>query len=183
MLVECTDCRADSTCDDWVKKDGYCVDYVKSKIATFPVPKDVAEIKLLDNKVNKDVSEGDVAIFDLGTYWHVAYVEKVHVDQLGNATAIDVSEMNFGDRMSLDDYSKKWRPKSRSEWKRAISCGVTKKYGQTGRRTNIALSSVQQIWSPVVAASQVGGAGNPNKLLDKFKHAFNHFLLLTGVDL
>lgn len=176
MLAEGTNCRADGTCDDWVDKGGYCVDYVKSKMPTFPVPKDVAAITLLNNKASKDVAQGDVAIFDLGKYWHVAFIEKVHVDQRGNATAIDVSEMNFGGRLSLNDYKKKWRSKNRSEWKRAISCGVTKKYGQTGKRTRIALSSVDQIWSPVVAASQVVGDGKTRRLLDKIREALNDFL-------
>jgi len=183
VLLDGTNCRAGSSCDDWVKRSGYCVDYVKSKIPAFPVPKDEAEITLLNNKLSKDVEVGDVAIFDLGNYWHVAYIEKVHLDQHGKPTAIDVSEMNFGGRMSLTDYRKKWSPKSRNEWKRAISCGVTKKYGRTGKRTKIALSSVQQIWSPVIAASQAGDAGNTSTLLDRVRQAFNHFLLIGDVDL
>lgn len=183
MLVEATNCRADGSCDDWVKKGGYCVDYVKSKIAAFPVPKDEAEITLLNNKASKDVAEGDVAIFDLGNYWHVAFIEKVHLDQQGNPTAIDVSEMNFGGRMSLDDYRKKWSPKSRNEWKRAISCGVTKKYGRTGKRTKIALSSVQQIWSPDIVAAQAGSAGIASRLLGKVREAYNHLLQITDFDL
>jgi len=181
VIFDGTNCRAGSSCDDWVKRSGYCVDYVKSKIPAFP--KDEAEITLLNNKLSRDVEEGDVAIFDLGNYWHVAFIEKVHLDQHGNPTAIDVSEMNFGGRMSLADYRKKWSPKSRIEWKRAIGCGVTKKFGRTDKRTKIALSSVQQIWSPVVAASQAGGTDNSNTLLDRVRQAFNHFLLTGDVDL
>jgi hypothetical protein len=183
VLFNGTNCRADSGCDDWVDRGGYCVDYVKSKIPAFPVPKDEAEITLLKNKASKDVDEGDVAIFDLGNYWHVAFIEKVHLDQHGKPAAIDVSEMNYGDRMSLAEYKKKWSPKSRVEWKRAISCGVTKNYGRTGKRTKIALSSVQQIWSPDIATPQAGGAGNRSRLLEKVRQAFNRFLMIGDVDL
>src|SRR5690242_2731935 len=87
---------AGCNCDDWMDRGGYCVDYVKTKIPTFPIPKSETEIEALKNREISKVEEGDVAIFDLGRYWHVAYVEKVHTDSRGRATAIDVSEMNFG---------------------------------------------------------------------------------------
>ncbi len=146
MLVS-TNCFADCNCEDWVRRGGYCVDYVKSKIPIFPIPKDVTAIKSLKNKETKDVEKGDVAIFDLGTYWHVAYVEKVHVDQRGNATAVDVSEMNFGGQLTFEDFKHKWGVTSASEWERATCCGVTRTYDRTTIRENIELSSIQQIWS------------------------------------
>lgn len=181
LLAGASTCLAGRGCDDWVKRRGYCVDYVKSRVPSFPIPNDVAEIEQLSNKSARDVAEGDVAIFNLGMYWHVAYIEKVHLDQQGDPTAIDVSEMNFGEQLSLDDYLKEWRLKKKSEWKRAVSCGVTTRYGDIDRRSNIPLSSVQQIWSPAVAASQ-GGSGTI-RLLDKVRYAFNVFLQITGVDL
>jgi hypothetical protein len=147
-----TSCYAGCNCDDWVKGGGYCVDYVKSRIPAFQIPKNTTEIAALKNKEIPEVTEGDVAIFDLGNYWHVSYVEKVHVDQRGNATAIDVSEMNFGGQMSFHEYINKWNPKNESEWERALCCGVTNKYGQTSLRKNIALNSVKQIWSPTFTA-------------------------------
>lgn len=175
---------AGCNCDDWVDRGGYCVDYVKSKIPTFPIPKSVADITVLKNKQTSQVEEGDVAIFDLGRYWHVAYVEKVHLDTKGSATAIDVSEMNFGRQMSYREYKHKWNTKNESEWKRALCCGVTKKYDQMSTRKNIALNSVEQIWSPDTLAPQyVSGGHSDGGLLDKAREALNHFIQFTGREL
>ena len=146
---------AGCVCDDWVKRSGYCVDYIKFRIPSFPVPKDVAAIKTLTNDEVKEVKQGDVAIFNLSNYWHVAYVEKVHLDQQGNATTIDVSEMNFGGQMSSEDFKNKWGLTSESELKRAQCCGVTKSYGLTSTRQSVEISSVHQIWSPGSPVFQV----------------------------
>lgn len=147
-------CFADCSCEDWVKKSGYCVDYVKSRIPVFPVPKDVSEIKALSNKEIKDVDIGDVAIFHYRNFWHVAYVEKVHLDQKGNATAVDVSEMNFGPRIDFQQFKKKWGLTSQSEWKRAHCCGITNNYDQTAIREKIDLNAINQIWSSEFAGFQ-----------------------------
>jgi hypothetical protein len=154
ITVVNTNCFAGCNCDDWVKRGGYCVNYVNSRIPIFPIPQDVAAIKSLKNKEITEVEKGDVAIFDLGAYWHVAYVEKVHVDQHGKATAVDVSEMNFGEQLTYDDFRHKWGVTSVSEWKRAICCGVTKAYDRTSIRENIELSSIHQIWSTEFFAFQ-----------------------------
>jgi hypothetical protein len=179
-----TSCYADCNCEDWVKKGGYCVDYVKTRIPTFPVPQSTSEIAVLKNREIPEVTEGDVAMFNFSNYWHVAYVEKVHQDQQGNATAVDVSEMNFGDQMSFNEYKKKWKQKSRSEWKRAICCGVTDNYGQTSSRKNVALNTVKQIWSPL---STVSGVANKERddavFFDKVREVFNRLFLFTGREL
>jgi len=175
---------AGCNCDDWMNRGGYCVDYVKTKIPSFPIPKSIAEISVLKNREVSKVEEGDVAIFDLGRYWHVAYVEKVHLDSHGIATSIDVSEMNFGGQMSFQEYRNKWNQKNESEWKRALCCGVTKKYDRTSRRKNIALNSVEQIWSPDALTPQVisGGNGEDN-LIEKVREALNQFIQFTGREL
>jgi hypothetical protein len=178
-----TGCYAACNCDDWMNRGGYCVDYVKTRIPTFPIPKTDAEIASLKNKETSKVVEGDVAIFDLGKYWHVAYVEKVHVDSQGTATAIDVSEMNFGGLLPFGEYRKKWRPGNESGWKRALCCGVTKNYSRTGVRNNISLDSIEQIWSPVSAASREKNAGRTDTLLEKVREAFNQFIQFTGREL
>ena len=139
---------AGCNCEDWVIRGGYCVDYVKSKISSFPIPKDVAAIKLLKNEDVNDVKKGDVALFSLNHYWHVAYVENVHPDENGDAATIDVSEMNFGGHPSLEDFMFRWGSNGEREWKRAVCCGVTNAYGQIGTREHIELSTVTQIWSP-----------------------------------
>jgi hypothetical protein len=178
-----TSCHAGCNCDDWMKKGGYCVDYIKTKIPTFPIPQNTTEIAALKNKGIPDVSEGDVAMFYIRNYWHVAYVENVHLDQHGNATSIDVSEMNFGGPMSFREYKNKWRVKSRSEWKRALCCGVTDNYAQTSSRKNVALNTVKQIWSPVSAVSEdVDGERNVT-ILDKMREVFNRFFLFTEREL
>lgn len=178
-----THCYAGCNCDDWIKKGGYCVDYVKSKIPTFPIPQNTAEIAALKNKDNRKVSEGDVALFGFSNYWHVAYVEKVHLDQHGNATAIDVSEMNFGDQLSFYEFKNKWKQKSRSEWKRAICCGVTENYGQMSARKNVALNTVKQIWSPVATTSEITRGEHDDTAFDKIREALNRFLQFTGSEL
>lgn len=183
LIAVGNNCFADCTCDDWVKRGGYCVDYVKAKIPTFPVPKSVAEITALKNKETAKVEEGDVAIFDLGRYWHVAYVEKVHKDSQGIATAIDVSEMNFGGQMSYGDYKKRWSSKNRNEWKRSVCCGVTKNYDRIDQRRNIALASIGQIWSPVPAAPRETGDEKDETLMERVREAFNQFIQFTGREL
>lgn len=175
---------AGCNCDDWVNEAGYCVDYVKTKIPTFPIPKSVTEITALKNKEIAKVEEGDVAIFDLGRYWHVAYVEKVHLDRQGSPTAIDVSEMNFGRQLSFDEFKNRWHSKNEGEWKRALCCGVTKKYDQLSKRKNVALNSVEQIWSPDAAPAQELSGGLQNEtLLEKAREALNHFIQFTGREL
>ena len=175
---------AGCNCDDWMDRGGYCVDYVKTRIPTFPIPKTDAEIAALKNRETSKVEEGDVAIFDLGRYWHVAYVEKVHLDSHGTATAIDVSEMNFGGQPTFQEYRNTWNQKNEGEWRRALCCGVTKKYDQLGMRKNIALDSVEQIWSPDNAASQlISGQHRDGTLLERAREALNQFIQFTGREL
>jgi len=169
----CESSYAGCNCADWVKRDGYCVDYVKTRIPAFPIPNTVTEIANLANKEIQEVAEGDVAIFDLGNYWHVAYVEKVRLDQQGKATAIDASEMNFGGSMSFNEYKQKWRPKSKSEWKRALCCGVTDQYDQTTIRKNVSLATVKQIWSP----------DPEDSVVDKVREVLNRFFHFTEREL
>lgn len=178
-----TNCHAGCNCDDWVNRDGYCVDYVKAKIPTFPVPNDVAEITTLKNREIPEVSEGDVAIFDLGRYWHVAYVEKVHLDKQGNATAIDVSEMNFGGELSYQEYKGRWSPKSENEWKRALCCGVTDKYSLTSSRKNVSLSTVTQVWSPAEEQPEGNGISRINTFVNKVREVLNRFIPFTWREL
>ncbi len=170
-------CFAELNCDDWVAKRGYCVDYVKSRIPSFPIPESDEEITRLKNREIGNVAKGDVAIFDLGRYWHVAYVENVYRDTHGNAISIDISEKNYGPQMTLKDYKKKWGSKHVNEWKRAVSCGVTKKYGQTSIRKNVAIDSVDQVWSPTPSASRYirkrGVAGLMGKAHEFLTNMFN----------
>ncbi|MBL0225610.1 MAG: CHAP domain-containing protein [Geobacteraceae bacterium] len=138
----------------------------------------------LNNRVTAEVEEGDVAIFDLGDIWHVAYVEKVHQDGQGAATAIDVSEMNLGGQISLDEFKKRWHANEAGEWKRALCCGVTKKYDQRSIRKKISLNSVEQVWSPDIPADQEVNVGhNDDSLLDKVRETLNRFIQFTGREL
>jgi hypothetical protein len=166
-----------------MNKGGYCVDYIKTKIPSFPIPMNTSEIALLKNKDIPEVAEGDVAMFNFSNYWHVAYVEKVHLDQQGNASSIDVSEMNFGGKMSFAEYKAKWRGKSRSEWKRALCCGVTDNYDLTSSRKNIALNTVKQVWSPNATISAGVKGEHDDTVFDKVRDVLNHFFEFTGREL
>ncbi|NVN89550.1 MAG: hypothetical protein HXX11_03005 [Desulfuromonadales bacterium] len=167
-------CFAAWNCDDWVARRGYCVDYVKSRVPLFPIPATVSDILQLNNKNVRRVAKGDVAIFDLGRYWHVAYVENVYRDHYGNAISIDVSEKNYGEKLTRGDFKNKWDSKQSNDWKRAVWCGVTSEYGQTSMRTNVAIDSVDQIWSPKPAlfhsfrrGSVAGLLGNAHEVIDR----------------
>jgi len=159
-----------------MNKAGYCVDYVKDKIPEFPIPQNTTEIASLKNKEISEITEGDVAIFSLRNYWHVAYVEKVHRNQQGIASAIDVSEMNFGDQMSFDEFRASWKSKNENEWKRAICCGVTDKYDQRSFRKNVTLDTVKQIWSPDSAESESVGVRRVRTVVDKVREVLNRFI-------
>jgi hypothetical protein len=172
-------CHARCSCDDWVSQGGYCVDYVKERIPEFPVPKSTAEIAVLKNRAIAQISAGDVAIFKLRNYWHVSYVEKVYFDAVGNATAIDMSEMNFGGKMSFNEYKSRWKSKNRSEWERAVCCGVTDNYDEKSVRRNVPLNTVTQVWSP---DSDAAGTDD-DSITGKARDVLNHFFSFTGITL
>ena len=161
-------------CDDWMGKGGYCVDYIKTRIPTFPIPykDDMAGLK---NTGIYDVTEGDVAIFTIKNYWHVAYVETVYRNQRGDATTIDVSEMNFGDKLSFAEFKAKWKSNSQAELNRAFCCGITDNYDQITLRKNIALNTVKQIWSPDDVASEGIGRRRVKAIVGKVREVVNRF--------
>nr|WP_284694785.1 hypothetical protein [Geomonas sp. Red32] len=168
-------------CGDWIGKHGYCVDYVKERIPSFPLPtKD--DMPALKNTGIADITEGDVAIFTIKNFWHVAYVEKVHRDQLGGATAIDVSEMNFGDSPTFHEFNAKWLSGSKDEWNRAVCCGITENYDRVSRREWIPLSTVKQVWSPDDAASEARHR-RFSEALSRIKEVVNRFIDFTDRDL
>lgn len=170
-------CYAGVTCDDWMEKGGYCVDYVKEKIPTFPLPQTAVELAALKNKKLRDVAEGDVAVFRYRNFWHVAYIEKVHRNRHGKATAIDISEMNFGRQLASYEYKDIWGVKSDSEWKRAVACGVTHNYNKKTSRKNVSLSTVTQIWSPAPVAATVERKRRVRMVIDKVRRILCRFLL------
>jgi hypothetical protein len=155
-------------------KGGYCVDYIKDRIPIFPIP-DKDDMPGLKNTDVADVTEGDVAIFAIKNYWHVAYVENVHRNSEGAAVAIDVSEMNYGGSMSFTEFKTTWKSKSRDEWNRAICCGITDNYDQVTRRSNIPLYTVKQIWSPDDVPSGVAGQRRLGLIVNKVREVINRF--------
>jgi len=160
-------------CDDWMERGGYCVDYINERIPVFPIPQNTDEIEGLKNKDIPEITKGDVAMFNFSNYWHVAYVEKVHRNKNGDATAIDVSEMNFGDQLTFSEFKSTWKSKSESEWKRAVCCGVTDNYDQTSSRKNVALNTVRQIWSPVNVRSEDVSNRSGKALAGKVREVIN----------
>ena len=178
-----TRCYAGCNCDDWMEQGGYCVDYIKARIPAFPFPFTTTEIEALKNKNISDVTDGDVAVFELRNYWHVAYIEKVHRDEHGVASAIDVSEMNYGNHPSFAEFKMKWGQKNRSEWHRALCCGVTDTFDQTRLRKYVALSTVKQIWSPLLAVPESNREDHDDTVFTRVKETLNRFLQLTGREL
>ncbi|GAW68094.1 hypothetical protein GPEL0_01f4270 [Geoanaerobacter pelophilus] len=164
-----------------MERGGYCVDYIKDRIPSFQIPtKD--DMVALKNTDVAEVAEGDVVIFAIKNYWHVAYVEAVRRDRRGEATAIDVSEMNFGDGLSFAEFKARWKSKSRNEWSRAVCCGITENYDLVTWRKNVSLDTVKQVWSPDDAASE-GGRLRVNVLVDKVKEVLNKFFDYTETEL
>ena len=163
-------------CGDWMNKGGYCVDYIKEKIPVFPIPQNTTEIASLKNKPVSEITEGDVAIFNLSNYWHVAYVEKVHRNQKGVAHSIDVSEMNFGDRMTRDEFKTKWKSRNEREWQRAVCCGVTDKYDELSFRRNVAVNTVTQVWSPDPDDPEAVNTRKDSGIVVKAKEVLNRFV-------
>ncbi|GFO62554.1 hypothetical protein M1B72_20865 [Geomonas paludis] len=161
-------------CDDWIQRGGYCVDYIKERIPSFPIPYK-SDMPHLKNADVADVTEGDVAVFALRNYWHVAYVEKVHRDERGQATAIDVSEMNFGGDLSFAEFKAKWRSDNLLQWQRATCCGITDTYDQTTLRSNVDLDTVTQIWSPDDAAPGGSGRRDLKALTERVREVISRF--------
>ncbi len=135
-------------CDDWERRRGYCVDYVKSRIPSFPIPRSEADVSRLNNRVPARIRRGDVALFDMGRYWHLAYVERVRRDRWGRASSIDVSEWNFGPPLTRESFRATWNQAAPPPWQRAVWCGVTEKFGRSGTRTGIPIQRVDQVWTP-----------------------------------
>lgn len=172
-----TVCHAGVTCDDWMEKGGYCVDYVKDKIPTFPLPQTAVELAALKNKKVRDVAVGDVAVFRYRNYWHVAFIEKVHRNRHGKATAIDISEMNYGRQLSFYEYKNIWGEKSDSEWQRAVACGVTRNYNKQTSRKHVSLSTVKQVWSPDSVSANVDRKRRVRIVIDKVRRILARLFL------
>jgi len=186
IIISCfhTYCHAARcNCDDWMEKGGYCGDYINTRISTFPISLNKDEMTGLKNTDIADVTEGDVAVFAIKNYWHVAYVEKVQRNQHGEATAIDVSEMNFGDELSFVEYKSKWKSKSNAEWSRALCCGITDNYDLVSLRKNVALNTVKQIWSPDNVVSEDVGRQRVKAIIGKAREVINRFFAFTGREL
>ena len=77
---------------------------------------------------------GDVAIFDLGAYGHVAYVEQVNRDADGTPISVNLSEWNYGSSWKSDHNGQ--------------ACGATNLFGQllAPPRNNVPVSNVNRFW-------------------------------------
>ncbi|WP_224983360.1 hypothetical protein [Geomonas agri] len=161
-------------------KGGYCVDYVKSRIPSFPMPTrdDMPTLKNVDIA---EVTEGDVAIFAIKSYWHVAYVESVHRNAQGEPLTIDVSEMNFGNEPSFVEFRSRWKLASRDEWQRALCCGITDNYDEITMRKNVDVTTVRQVWSPDDAAREGTAQARFKALMGRVKEVINSFRELADI--
>lgn len=172
--------HAACNCEDWMDRGGYCVDYVKSRIPSFPIPmRD--DMPSLKNAEVAEISEGDVAVFTIKSYWHVAYVERVHRNAQGEPISIDVSEMNFGDEPTFREFRSKWKLANREEWNRALCCGITDNYDEITTRRNVDIETVRQIWSPDDAAREGTAGGRFKALMGRVKEVINRFYELADI--
>ncbi len=169
-------CFASCDCDGWVDKGGYCTNYIKSRIPNFPLPESHEEAAALVNKGTEAVQEGDVAVFHYRNYWHFAYVEKVHHNTHGLATAIDVSEMNYGGKVSFDEFKETWGSNDPDEWKEALCCGITENYEETSSRKNVPLKTVKQIWSPDTVSVHDYETGRLATAIGKVREVVNRLM-------
>lgn len=179
ILSAGTSGAASCNCDDWMARGGYCVDYIKTRIQTFPLPRNKEEMSVLQNTSVANISEGDVAIFTIKNYWHVAYVEQVHRNPQGEATTIDVSEMNFGGELSFAEFKNGWKSRSKAEWSRALCCGVTDKYAEVSSRKDIDVDTVKQIWSPDDVVPE-GAGGRVKAIVGKVRGVINRVIEIAG---
>ncbi|MBJ6725453.1 hypothetical protein JFN93_12100 [Geomonas sp. Red875] len=137
----------------------------------------------LKNTTVPNVTEGDVAVFRIKNYWHVAYVEKVHRNLLREPVSIDVSEMNYGGDLSYSEFKATWKSRSKREWKRAAyCCGITDNYGEVTRRDHVDLDTVTQVWSPDDVDSE-GYQERFKDLVDRARRVINRFKDLTESEL
>ena len=166
---------ADCNCDDWVLRGGYCVDYVKARVPSFPFPQTHQEMLSLNNRETWQIADGDVAIFFMGSFWHVAIVERVYLDRFGAVTAVDVSEMNYGRPVSQTTFSEKWGDDGLAGWERAVCCGVTEGYAREASRKMVDIATVRQVWSPVAAELENTKLGDRLVVaLDRVADAVSH---------
>lgn len=109
---------------------GYCTDYIQQRLGrkpsgdagTWPGNTSVASIR-----------QGDVAIFNVGSYGHVAYVEQVIADKSGKPTHIRVSEMNWAPVLPGAENQK---------------CAITSNFGKVTTRPAVPIAAVARVWRP-----------------------------------
>jgi len=113
---------------------GYCTDYVEHRLGA----RQGGDGGSWSGNINSDdVQSNDVAIFDFGTYGHVAVVDSVSVD----GEDITISEWNWGG-CGTD--------------KCDSACAVTDTYGETTSRI-IAKSAVMRFWRPNSSSDSADG--------------------------
>ena len=104
---------------------GYCTDYIKEKTGK----QQSGDAKNWKGGGKKDdVKKGDVAIFDFGSWGHVAYVEKVNKNKKGKPESVDISEKNWA--TPLD------------------ACAKGPNFGRKTTRNCVALSKIDRFWRP-----------------------------------
>lgn len=104
---------------------GYCTDYIQ--VITGSTQGGNAK-DWVSNIEKQDVAVGDVAIFTLGAYGHVAFVESVRLDDRGAPQSVDLSEWNYSKEYVDPD------------------CVVTSSFGITTKRRNVSLNTISGFW-------------------------------------
>jgi len=104
---------------------GYCTDYIQ--YATGQKQSGDAKDWTGDHDLTR-LRDGDVAIFNSGTYGHVALVDKVNRDANGIPVSVKLGEWNFGATMVNKD------------------CGVTNEFGVLRNNRVVPVASVARFW-------------------------------------
>lgn len=122
-------------CDRWITGQdagGYCTDYIAIATGGYRQSGDAGN--WTGNVTSANIQPGDVAIFNSGSFGHVAYIEEVHRNSNGVPSTIDISEYNWG------GYS--------GQTEEEVACTVTINYGVRTTRDGIPVSSVTRFWHP-----------------------------------
>lgn len=113
-------------CSQYIGR-GYCTDYIEFVTGK----RQLGNGKDWKGNISSsEVLPHDVAIFDVGTFGHVARIDSVNRDGNGKPISVNLSEWNYGSVLVN------------------ASCGVTDKFRITTYRVNVPLSSISRFWRP-----------------------------------
>ena len=143
MLVSASVVAHATDCSQYLGR-GYCTDYIFDQTGQ----RQSGDAKNWAGDHNLSLlKKGDVAIFDFGTYGHVALVETVNRDSAGTPVSVDLSEWNYGSTYVNE------------------ACAVTNAFGVRGTRNGISVSNITRFW-------HIGGETPPNSYCSRLSSLY-----------